>query len=393
MAEDGLRPYQLVNAGTSALSTSVLVLDDSTFAAAKYITAFNLIASRVLAGNIVVVDQVNGNDSFALHGSLGATYKTLPAAQTAAVAGDCIVVYPGDYLVTAPLGVDGVDWWLYPGVTIRTDESFVGDPQVFSDGGSVLSFSVGGFGNIYAAGASVVSNYAGAIVTLNAASDIRVEANEIASTLSVGGATTAAVNVGAGNVRIKANKIYSTTPGGYGVWWGSDGKAITDGGDLHITTPSIESVGGIIKASIANSATNSAYINADHLETTSLTDAGITNVSESNEGKLWVKNAGQILANAEAVISTGGKTYITAQKIAGNTGSGNTSGVVTLSAGGVPKLWLNTEKITYTYGYAINCTDAAAVGQCLNLQAEDLGFGSGTYHRTAGTLNVNFNAI
>lgn len=73
----------------------------------------------LLAGRLLVVDAVNGNDSSGTRGRLDRAYLTLAAAQAAASSGDTIIVYPGTYAVTTNLNVSGIKWLLIPGVTMN----------------------------------------------------------------------------------------------------------------------------------------------------------------------------------------------------------------------------------------------------------------------------------
>jgi hypothetical protein len=72
----------------------------------------------VPSGRVLAVDAVNGNDSAAARGNLSKPFLTPAAALAAAAAGDLIDVYPGTYTLSAPLGADGVNWLLRPGVTL-----------------------------------------------------------------------------------------------------------------------------------------------------------------------------------------------------------------------------------------------------------------------------------
>jgi hypothetical protein len=78
----------------------------------------SLPSATTLAGNVVIVDAVNGNDSTGVAGDLTKPYLTLLAAQTAASPGQTIVVYPGTYASTA-LGKNGVDWYFMPNTQVN----------------------------------------------------------------------------------------------------------------------------------------------------------------------------------------------------------------------------------------------------------------------------------
>jgi hypothetical protein len=89
---------------------------------------------------VVIVDAVNGNDSTGVAGDLTKPFLTLLAAQTAASAGQTIVVYPGAYN-TAALGKNGVNWYFMQGANITFTSGFG-----FSVPTTGISFTVRGFG-------------------------------------------------------------------------------------------------------------------------------------------------------------------------------------------------------------------------------------------------------
>jgi hypothetical protein len=99
----------------------------------------SLPSSATLAGNVVIVDAVNGNNSTGLAGDLTKPFLTLVAAQTAASAGQTIVVYPGTY-TAALLGKNGVNWYFMPGATVNFSTN-----SAFAASG-VMSYSVFGYG-------------------------------------------------------------------------------------------------------------------------------------------------------------------------------------------------------------------------------------------------------
>jgi hypothetical protein len=76
------------------------------------------ISSRdVPTGNLLWVDQVNGNDSLAVRGQKAVPFKTLTAAKIAAQSGDAIIVLPGTYNEYNLLK-DGVNWHFFPGAIV-----------------------------------------------------------------------------------------------------------------------------------------------------------------------------------------------------------------------------------------------------------------------------------
>ncbi len=96
---------------------------------------------------ILKVDDMFGNDTDASLDkyNISICFKTPEAAQSAAEAGDLIVVDPGTYNLSFPLGKDGVDWFLHNNVTLSSDTS-VFEPIE-------MNFNVGGYGNLIGNGA------------------------------------------------------------------------------------------------------------------------------------------------------------------------------------------------------------------------------------------------
>ena len=120
-----------------------------------------VISAPVLTGNVLYVDDVNGNDGTAVSGDLNKPYLTLLAAQTAASIGDTIVVYPGTY-TTGALGKNRVNWYFFPGAQV----SFTVTGWSIPLSGSGQSYSVYGFGEFVS-----VSNF----VTLQSSGDYYIE--------------------------------------------------------------------------------------------------------------------------------------------------------------------------------------------------------------------------
>jgi uncharacterized protein YacL (UPF0231 family) len=94
--------------------------------------------------NYVFVDTVYGNDGTAVKNDLTKAYKTLNAAQTAAVAGDMIYVLPGTYNITSTLGKNLVDWYFSPGAIVNNTASVF---QGFS-----INYNIYGSGNFHQTG-------------------------------------------------------------------------------------------------------------------------------------------------------------------------------------------------------------------------------------------------
>jgi len=137
----------------------------------------------VLTGNVLYVDDVNGNDGTAVSGDLNKPFQTLLAAQTAAVAGDTIVVYPGSY-TSNPLGKRGVNWyfmpkavvsftttgWTVPLDTIPQSFSVYGEGE-FNAVGNAFSFSFIGEYSIACKSMTGASSFCTSSVTVNISCD------------------------------------------------------------------------------------------------------------------------------------------------------------------------------------------------------------------------------
>ena len=104
-------------------------------------------SSAVLAGNVVIVDAVNGNDSTGVAGDLAKPFLTLLAAQTAASAGQTIVVYPGTYTSSSSLGKNGVNWHFMLGAIVN----FTGG-SAWSPSTTAVTFKVSGDGEFVCSG-------------------------------------------------------------------------------------------------------------------------------------------------------------------------------------------------------------------------------------------------
>ncbi len=105
----------------------------------------------VATGNLVWVDQVNGNDDAALRGRLASPFLTLTAAKEAAESGDTIVVLPGTYNEDT-LFKDGVNWHFMNGAKVI---GLVSSQHLFSVETAAIS-RITGFGEFEAASSACV---------------------------------------------------------------------------------------------------------------------------------------------------------------------------------------------------------------------------------------------
>lgn len=109
--------------------------------------AASAVVGSTLAGNVVIVDAVNGNDSTGVAGDLTKPFLTLLAAQTAASAGQTIVVYPGTYTSSSSLGKNGVNWHFMLGAIVN----FTGG-SAWSPSTTAVTFKVSGDGEFVCSG-------------------------------------------------------------------------------------------------------------------------------------------------------------------------------------------------------------------------------------------------
>ena len=120
-------------------------------------------------GNLVWVDQVNGNDSLAVRGQRGVPFKTLTAAKNAAQAGDTIMVLPGTYDENDLLR-DQVNWYFFPGALVHYTDTQAG--AIFDTGSSAVTSCIAGLGEFQSDNTEVV-------VFSSPGSDVRIEARRM----------------------------------------------------------------------------------------------------------------------------------------------------------------------------------------------------------------------
>lgn len=318
------------------------------------------------AGKIVYVDSVNGSDSTGARGKPNAPFLTLAAAQTAASSGDCIHVLPGSYTPTASLGKAGVNWHLESGVTITVTQTGTG-VSVFSDGGTAMTFVVSGAGTIVLNGTLTNNTEQACVKVTHASSDITVECHSLTSATDTFSLSSHdwTVYQTAGTVRIRANILASgaVTDHSYNVGWVN--------GAMDIDAGSMTGLEYLVYAQCSSSPTGDMFVRANSIIASSY--AAVVNSSTNTNAKLWL-TCPLITAVKQAVILSGaGKTYITAQKIAGCTTNLSDTIAVIQATGGF--LWLDCQKLTGTYETGISFLTEGGVGsiRARIMQLEDLG--------------------
>lgn len=127
----------------AALSTQILnnpdrimLLNDKQYDYATLIV--NTLLGAGMKNNAIYVDAVFGDDSTAEKNSLEKKYKSISAAQAAALAGETIIVFPGSY-VEGFLGKNGINYAFPFGATVdaRWQDAFGG-----------MSYNVTGFADM-----------------------------------------------------------------------------------------------------------------------------------------------------------------------------------------------------------------------------------------------------
>src|ERR1041384_8369443 len=88
----------------------------------KLKNAEGILSTEVPTGNLVWVDQKNGNDKLAVRGRMTIPFRTLTAAKHAAIAGDTIMVLPGTYDESNLLRHQ-VNWHFMSGARVDTDDA------------------------------------------------------------------------------------------------------------------------------------------------------------------------------------------------------------------------------------------------------------------------------
>jgi hypothetical protein len=172
----GLLPAVILVNGTNANGAALTNSASVTFTiAGGLITATASGGGGGLAGNMLLVDSVNGNDSTGARG--GKPFLTLGAAKTNAVSGDLITVGPGTY-DEKNLLKNGVNWNFLRGAKVTYTGA--GSGSIFddtSDGANgAVTCDVSGFGEFYNNGSAQYY-----VIDLEDASSLKIQAATMTS--------------------------------------------------------------------------------------------------------------------------------------------------------------------------------------------------------------------
>jgi hypothetical protein len=332
-----------------------------------------------LAGNTLVVDQVNGHDSGPTPGTRGRLdrpFHTIEAAEDASQEGDEIIIRPGVYSVGRGIGKNNRTYSGSSAVTVtRAITSVTTDTFVFGDGGTAMIFFIDGRMTITMTGTvtTTTSTQRCAVVMASAGSLIDVQCRKISQQVNVTSDGWAAAVQGykllddtGMNVMVRCSQIEATGTRGRAAYWYS--------GEMHLdafTYTASDMINGIgIHSEFAPVPTSSQqfYVRGD------LIKAAFAVFSDSQaEAKLWVGVQQLQAANGyTALFNSGGKVYYIGSKISGNTQSDATLGVIELEGSGdLSETWAIVSKVTSTYGPAINIT--GGINRLFVQHVEDLG--------------------
>ncbi|HEY1378563.1 MAG TPA: hypothetical protein VGF55_17315, partial [Gemmataceae bacterium] len=245
--------------------------------------------------------------------------------------------------------------------------------------GNGMTFVVGGHGNLTLAGTLGSGQQASCLRTLNPSSRIDLRCSTLTNTVA-GGTFSECVYTEVGTVFLEAERIVNTPGSGVGstaaIWW-TDGTLRVEAKEIVQTTPAGVGVSAAILSDNFVAAVGDLTITAQSITGTVAANTGsggILNVTFNPEAKVWVE-ANLISFDNVACNVQGGKTYVTAQKLAGcTTSQGGTLGVIYANGDNVDadtQLWLTAQKVTATYERFILMTGGTV--RATVPQFEDLG--------------------
>jgi hypothetical protein len=271
------------------------------------IPPFTTTLTSVKTGKLLWVDQVNGT-SDGIRGRLDEPYDDPIDAKADALSGDTIVVLPGTYNITEMLSKDGVNWHLFPGVTISLDSE--DEIEIFGDGGAALTYSVTGHADLIRLSGSGSGSPAHAIRASHADSVISIECRDITiEQNSSGDEYGSGITCEAGYLSVRHRDLYAqgSSVNVYGVWWKN--------GQLHTRGERTFCIGSASSyySEVTAAPTGDAHVEYDEFNGT------VGSIGSNADAASWVR--GNIITNTAStygVNSAGAeKLYVTVQKIFG----------------------------------------------------------------------------
>ncbi len=346
-----LRICNLVLQATSAPAADLLPLDNNAYASTKRVTTAALIGSRVLAGNVLYVDKVNGSDSTGASGSIGYPFLTLGAAKTAAVAGNTVRVYPGTYN-ERDLLKNGVNWDFMPGASVNyTGSANGGIFDDSSDGANgAVTCSITGAGSFTHNGTGGAADRNSCIRVTNTSSVISIECrNAIGS--ATGAFNQAAVRHSAGSLYLRCDEPIVGTGLNYGAWWTA--------GESHIIAPQIQSA-GVAAVYVTATGSDNQWITTDKITGQN----GIEVASGNSNTRVFIDSK-EVRGAGIGMAVNACKVYLNCEKI-------SAADQPFFQNGG--ELWLNGQKLTLDSG-ASSAQIAGGFASIELQEVEDLGCG------------------
>jgi len=309
---------------------------DSAAGSSRKATVADLLGlTPVLTGLTLHVDSVNGNNGTAVRGDAAKPYLTIVAAKAAAQSGDLIAVRPGAYTVASSLAKAGVNWDMPAGSSLTLTLDGVTNHDLLGDGGAAIAYRVVGLADLLLTGqhAEGPGDYSGSAVVRvgHANSDVTVRARRIRNTAVAAGDGTdgTCLYQTAGRAVVEAEQVEGSTC----LWW--------DNGSGSIRAGQIVATAYAVIGSVDATPTGDWTIIADRISAGNL---AIEQGSTHAEAKIWVI-CPLVEGTTGAIRTTGGKLYVTAQKL--SAGSGSLNQVVNCGGG---ETWITAQKLTETDG-------------------------------------------
>jgi len=283
----------------------------------------NIDKPPIPTGYTLWVDAVNGDDATGTTGRQDLPYLTLTAARDAANSGDLVYVRPGTYSITESLAKNGVNWYLEQGCSISKNNG--GGLGIFDDDGVAMSFSVYGYGYMECIddGTDFTRTY-GVIATRNAGTKINVAAKalHVEAPQEDPGLTSCCWGFN-GDMFVTCDEM--TGDYANNIYW--------ENGGMFITCPSLVTNGIASVATIVNDApTGKLWVNSQQIASTNSGGGGVLSCAGTRDDfQVWV-TCMEIEGVESSVLVSGGKVYVSAQKI---------TGPIVLSDG---QSWIKTDK-------------------------------------------------
>lgn len=334
-------------------------LSSTGYARRTGVNAWTLDSSIALATtNMTWVDEL-GSDVTGTAGRFDLPFATPEAARDASIAGDTIVVRAGDYTTATSLAKDGVNWFFYPGATVTFADD-VSTEGIFDDGGTEMTFTVGGYGDFVRTTADDFLVFY-LVNCSHASSNITISCRSISATGGSDG-TCGAVVCQDGTLVVNCDLINGTGGSIYAIWWIN--------GDMRINSAKVYGQYVAFASSVSATPTGDGHLNAQDIE-------GLVSADGSNsDAAAWVRsntvlgtNTGSILCSGSnrlyvemqkafgAIVSSGGLLYVRGDKLSAVVNGGSSApSLVSKTTGGTAFIQINQyDPVTFT-GQSIKIT-------------------------------------